>query len=150
MNGSTSGVRCCEPGWCIRERYRNLGGERDQYQYNRNFGDHYAGAGIDSLKVSTLAGNDSINLSGVLAPITTTVLGGDDNDTIVGSPQSDLLYGGFGNDIIIGGAGVDVAYGEEGDDRFGDPAVADPAANDAGNDQLLRWCRLGYFDLGSG
>ncbi len=29
-----------------------------------------------------------------------------------------------------------VAYGEAGNDRFGDPAVADPAANDAGNDQF--------------
>ncbi len=48
------------------------------------------------------------------------------------------------------GAGIDVAYGEAGNDRFGDPAVADPAANDAGNDQFLRWRRLGHAHLDPG
>ncbi len=94
------------------------------------------GANIDSLTVSTLAGVDNVNLVGVLAPITTTVLGGEGDDTLIGSPQADLIYGGDGNDVIIGGAGIDVGYGEAGNDRFGDPAVADPAANDAGNDQF--------------
>ncbi|MFO0904332.1 MAG: dockerin type I domain-containing protein [Pirellulales bacterium] len=95
------------------------------------------GAGIDALTVSTLADADSINLSGVLAPITTTVFGGAGDDEIVGSPQADLLYGGDGNDVIIGGGGADVGYGEAGNDRFGDPTAADPAANDAGNDQFF-------------
>ena len=94
------------------------------------------GAGIDSVAVSTLAGADNVNLAGVNAPITTTVYGGEGDDTLVGSPQSDLIYGGDGNDVIIGGAGTDVGYGEAGNDRFGDPAVVDPAANDAGNDQF--------------
>ncbi len=94
------------------------------------------GAGIDSVAVSTLAGNDSVNFTGLPAPTTTTILGGDGDDTLVGSLQADLIYGGDGNDVIIGGAGIDVAYGEAGNDSFGDPAVADPAANDAGNDQF--------------
>ncbi len=94
------------------------------------------GPGIDSVAVSTLAGNDSVNFTGLPAPITTTILGGDGDDTLIGSPQADLIYGGDGNDVIIGGAGIDVGYGEAGNDRFGDPAAADPAANDAGNDQF--------------
>lgn len=95
------------------------------------------GAGINSVSVSTLAGVDNVSLAGVNAPITTTVNGGEGDDTLLGSPQADLIYGGDGNDVIIGGAGIDVGYGEAGNDRFGDPAVADPAANDAGNDQFF-------------
>ncbi|MFT3883696.1 MAG: hypothetical protein QM703_29215 [Gemmatales bacterium] len=93
------------------------------------------GTNLDRLDVNALGGDDSVTLSGVT--LATVISGGDGNDTLIGSPQADLIYGGFGNDIIIGGGGNDVGYGEAGDDRFGDPAIADPAANDPGNDQFF-------------
>ena len=77
------------------------------------------GVGMDAVTVSTLAGDDSVNLSGLAAPLTsTTVYGGDDDDQLTGSPLSDTIYGGFGNDVIVGGAGADAIYGEAGNDSL--------------------------------
>ena len=78
-----------------------------------------AGPGVDRVVLSTLGGNDNINASGLVAPITVTVFAGDGNDTVIGSPQDDLVFGGFGNDILVGGAGNDTQHGEEGQDIFG-------------------------------
>ena len=60
----------------------------------------------------TLVGNTNAN----------TLIGGLGNDTLYGMDGADLLYGGGGNDTLYGGsaagagAGTDVLYGEDGND----------------------------------
>jgi Ca2+-binding RTX toxin-like protein len=82
------------------------------------------------------AGNDTVNLLGVaIDPADPTIFGGDGDDVLIGSPNPDFIYGGRGNDILIGGGGADVEYGEDGDDLFGNPtAAANGVADDPGND----------------
>lgn len=77
------------------------------------------------------AGNDTVNLEGVLLdPADPTIYGGDGDDIIFGSPNPDLIYGGSGNDLLRGGGGVDTIYGEDGNDTFGIVGVAqDPGAD---------------------
>ncbi len=95
------------------------------------------------------AGNDTVN---ALAMVDATIFGGDGDDSIVGSPIADIIFGGAGNDTLIGAGGVDYIYGEDGNDLFGEPAVADPAANDAGNDFLFGGAGVDRFvwDPGDG
>jgi hypothetical protein len=45
-------------------------------------------------------------------------LGGAGEDTLTGTPHSDVLVGGRGNDALVGKAGADVVYGGSGDDVF--------------------------------
>ena len=44
------------------------------------------------------------------------VLGGSNNDLIIGDRFADILRGGAGRDLIIGGAGGDSLYGDSGED----------------------------------
>ncbi|WP_425614911.1 dockerin type I domain-containing protein [Anatilimnocola sp. NA78] len=116
------------------------------------------GAGVDQLNLSTLSGNDNIdldlnvlnlvkvidagtgndivNLLGVLDAGLATIYAGEGDDSVVGSPNADLIYGGSGNDILIGAGSADTIYGEDGNDRFGDVGLGNGAADDGGND---RW-----------
>ena len=100
-------------------------------------------AGIDSLLLQTLGGNDSITLGANLAVtgMAKTIQGGDGNDNInlsalpidaadpvinggtgddviVGSPNADTIYSGGGNDIITGGPGTDEMFGDTGSTTF--------------------------------
>lgn len=93
-----------------------------------------AGAIPASFVVDAGAGNDTVTALTAVAGNGLTIFGGDGDDALTGSPNSDLIYGGSGNDVLVGAAGLDSIYGQDGNDRFGDPAVADPAANDGGND----------------
>jgi Ca2+-binding RTX toxin-like protein len=73
----------------------------------------------DRLVISTFAGNDVINASGLAAgTVQLTIDGGADNDIITGSDGSDMLIGGDGSDFITGGRGNDVAFLGTGDDSF--------------------------------
>jgi Ca2+-binding RTX toxin-like protein len=73
----------------------------------------------DRLIISTLAGNDVIDASGLQAGTTQlTIDGGAGNDTITGSAGDDLLLGGAGNDLVNGGRGNDVAFLGSGNDTF--------------------------------
>jgi len=45
-------------------------------------------------------------------------MGGDGDDTLTGTPESDVLVGGAGNDTLVGNGGADVLYGGTGDDAF--------------------------------
>jgi Ca2+-binding RTX toxin-like protein len=75
--------------------------------------------GNDSLVLSTLGGDDSINAAALPAGVVNlTVDGGTGNDAIVGSDGNDLLIGGDGNDVITGGRGSDVVMMGAGDDTF--------------------------------
>jgi Ca2+-binding RTX toxin-like protein len=76
-------------------------------------------AANDRLTVSTLAGDDVIDASGLAAGTTQlTIDGGAGNDTITGSAGDDLLIGGDGNDLVTGGRGSDTALLGSGNDTF--------------------------------
>jgi len=72
-------------------------------------------AGLDSLVVSTIAGDDAIDASGVASsgPML-TLDGGDHHDTLIGGDGGDVLFGGDGDDVLLGGPGLDVLDGGTG------------------------------------
>ncbi len=75
-----------------------------------------AESGSDTLIVNGLAGDDTINASGLNAgQLNLTINGGAGNDTITGSAGDDLLIGGTGNDTLRGGAGNDTFVWNPGD-----------------------------------
>jgi hypothetical protein len=96
------------------------------------------GSGLERFALSTLGGDDSIDLNvNIPGPLdilvdagngndsinlenskSATILGGDGNDIIVGSPGEDRIYGGAGSDLIQGVGGSDFIFGEEGSDSF--------------------------------
>jgi Ca2+-binding RTX toxin-like protein len=72
---------------------------------------------FDTLTVDGLAGNDTIDATGLTPGIIQLgIVGGDGDDTLLGSPGDDGLDGGFGNDTLTGGAGDDVLLGGPGVD----------------------------------
>ncbi|WP_249779419.1 beta strand repeat-containing protein [Bradyrhizobium sediminis] len=79
--------------------------------------DHAEGAD-DSLLISGLDGNDSIDASALAGQINLTIDGGAGNDNIIGSAGDDVLSGGDGNDVVTGGTGADLVLLGAGDDRF--------------------------------
>jgi hypothetical protein len=77
----------------------------------------------NTLTVNALAGNDTINASGIngvaannMAAL--TLIGGADNDTIVGSDFNDTIDSGLGNDTVTGGLGTDTFIDAGGFDRL--------------------------------
>lgn len=93
------------------------------------------GTGLERVDVTTLGGDDNVNLS-AFTGAAAIIRGGDGNDTLVGTTLADTLYGGFGNDILVGGAGDDNQYGEDGNDIFGNLTLtSDGVADDAGIDR---------------
>jgi Ca2+-binding RTX toxin-like protein len=69
----------------------------------------------DRLTVSTLAGDDVIDASGVAAgAMLLTLDGGDGDDVILGGDGADTLLGGAGDDVLIGGPGNDTLDGGPG------------------------------------
>ncbi len=99
-----------------------------------------AEAANDTLVVTGLGGNDTIDASAFNAgQINLTLDGGDGNDTIIGSRGADMLIGGAGDDVITGGAGNDVAFMGDGNDTFiwnpGDGS--DTVEGQAGTDTLV-------------
>src|SRR4029079_16581004 len=73
----------------------------------------------DSLRVNGLAGNDTINATGLAAGQLALVIdGGAGNDTILGSAGNDTLLGGDGNDFVDGNQGSDTAFLGAGNDTF--------------------------------
>ncbi|MCU0961341.1 MAG: M10 family metallopeptidase C-terminal domain-containing protein [Pirellulaceae bacterium] len=94
----------------------------------------------DALVVNTLAGDDGVTASTLIAGIVKlTVDGGDDDDTILGSRGDDLLLGGAGNDFVAGKQGTDVAFLGGGDDVFQwDPGDgSDVVEGQAGVDRMV-------------
>lgn len=107
-----------DPGNVVKV-VRNLGGAQIK-AYTFPFAD------VQSLDIRGGAGNDTIFVSKNV-PLPTYIEGGDGNDFIRGSDQSnmidggagnDYIYGGEGRDVLIGGAGSDILYGYGGDDLF--------------------------------
>jgi len=77
---------------------------------------------VAKIVVDGLAGDDSIRIdesNGVFTDsISTTIDGGDGNDTIAGGKGVETLIGGHGNDSIDGNGGNDRALMGPGDDTF--------------------------------
>jgi Ca2+-binding RTX toxin-like protein len=89
-----------------------------------------AEASNDSLTINGLAGDDTINASGLSADlINLTINGGSGNDTITGSKGNDLVNGGQGNDVASLGAGDDTFVWNPGD-------ASDTVEGQAGVDTL--------------
>jgi Ca2+-binding RTX toxin-like protein len=97
---------------------------------------------FDAIRVSTLAGNDSIMIdesNGVFTDTDVTTLdGGAGNDTLVGGSGAERFLGGPGNDVVRGGRGNDLAFLGDGDDTFvwnpGD--ASDVVEGEGGRDTL--------------
>jgi hypothetical protein len=71
----------------------------------------------DRLTVNMLAGDDTLEASGLsAAAIALTGDGGDDDDVLIGGDGPDTLFGGNGDDVLLGGLGIDVLDGGPGDD----------------------------------
>ena len=77
---------------------------------------------VSTIFVDGLAGNDRIDLSGVLSTNFSsvsmnegaiTIEGGAGNDTINGSGLDDTIEGGAGDDNIDGGPGDDLIFGDQ-------------------------------------
>jgi len=87
----------------------------------------FAAAGLTRVNVTAFAGNDTVDLSAV--KISTSVRGGDGNDTLRGGTVADTLngengddslYGNDGNDSLLGGSGVDTFWGGAGRNTYKD------------------------------
>ncbi len=85
----------------------------------------------DQLTVNGLAGDDTIDASGVQAnAIALTLNGGDGSDLLIGSQGNDLINGGRGNDVALMGAGDDTFVWNPGDG-------SDIVEGQAGTDTML-------------
>ena len=100
---------------------------------------------VDRIKVISVDGNDTIDLSNAEAGITADVFAGNGNDTIVGTPSNDRLYGQAGDDIISGGSGNDTIAdnagdnfidGGDGNDRLFGGLGSDTISGGDGNDRI--------------
>ncbi len=69
----------------------------------------------DRLVIRTLAGDDVVEASGLVALLRLTAEGGAGDDVLIGGPGNDTLLGGAGDDVLIGGGGVNVLDGGSGD-----------------------------------
>jgi Ca2+-binding RTX toxin-like protein len=85
--------------------------------------------GIDSINVSAVTGNSTINLNdgstSTIAGKALTITGGvekafsgDGNDTLIGNALTNVLLGGRGNDTLNGGGGTDRLQGGRGNDTL--------------------------------
>lgn len=126
----------------------------------------FARAGVTSLRIRTLAGDDEVDIDSAVTVAADIecgagddlVFGGAGNDSIEGGPGSDDLDGGpgddqisgespratgtdartvdFGADTIFGGAGNDNLGGQEGDDELDGGAGNDTIRGRQGSDSI--------------
>lgn len=101
---------------------------------------------VDSIEVYTLGGNDVIIMdTGSLIPC--KLVGGDDDDYIVGSHAADEIYGDgenpagpeSGDDEINANSGDDLVRGGPGDDDINGGLGNDTLHGDAGEDFVRGW-----------
>jgi len=94
---------------------------------------------FDSLDVSLGNGDDRFTATGVTVPGSSTIDGGNGDDTLIGTASADFLKGGNGNDFVAGGVGHDVAALDNGDDifRWNNGEGSDDVDGGSGNDVLL-------------
>lgn len=89
---------------------------------------------VTQVFVEGRGGNDSITLAENL--VGSSVVGGEGNDTIIGTANSDSLYGNDGDDVISAGGGNDYCYGGAGDDNINTGSAKNFAWGGDGNDRL--------------
>jgi Ca2+-binding RTX toxin-like protein len=102
----------------------------------------YGGQGTDSLLATEVnsylsgdLGNDTLVITGGDAAATSTLLGGDGNDSLYGFDDAlsgNILNGGAGNDILVAGSANDTLIGGEGNDFYIGSAGADTLGGEAG------------------
>jgi hypothetical protein len=92
------------------------------------------------LRVTTLEGDDKIDVSGAAAPFDSSLPSelrtGDGADTLTGGPPVDTMFAGAGDDRLAGGGGADQLHGEGGDDVFTGLDDADVVDGGPGTDLL--------------
>lgn len=111
-----------------------------------------ATADVSTLTIITGAGDNTVDLSGVLTTAFTgltsiSVQGGNGNDTIIGSPDlamsaegqdgDDSITGGSAADTISGGDGSDTIAGQAGNDSINAGDGADVVTGDDGDDTII-------------
>ncbi len=112
----------------------------EQFEINGQGGDDsltindLTGSDVQSVIFSGGDGNDFLDASGTLTPVTAD--GGDGNDILIGGAGDDILIGGNGADLLIGGAGNDILIGGDGVDFFGFDTGAAFNAVDIGTNQI--------------
>jgi Ca2+-binding RTX toxin-like protein len=107
---------------------------------------------VTSIVLITGSGNNTIDLSGVLASAFTgltsiNVQGGNGDDIIIGSPDlpvladgqdgNDSITGGSADDTLLGGDGADTIAGSAGNDSIDAGDGDDVVTGDAGDDTIL-------------
>lgn len=75
-----------------------------------------AGASVELLATSSVAGTTAINLAG--NDLAQQIVGNNGNNVLNGYAGADTISGNSGNDSIFGGAGIDVLSGGAGNDYF--------------------------------
>ena len=89
---------------------------------------------IDALNAASSETGVAINLSEYIGTALKNVLGGGENDTLIGNSADNFLFGGNGNDVLMGGAGNDLIMGGQGDDTLiggdGDDVLTGGSGND--------------------
>ncbi|HEX3356785.1 MAG TPA: hypothetical protein VHS31_07435 [Tepidisphaeraceae bacterium] len=102
-----------------------------------NGAEYFINTIFNSIVVNAMGGNDLVNAQNDFSPM--TINGGDGNDTLLGTQDSDLLQGGAGNDVMDGEGGSDTFVGGSGNDtadfseRFDNLNISlDNVANDGG------------------
>ena len=84
-----------------------------------------AEAANDRLTLNALAGNDTVNASGVGVGATLLTLNGDaGNDSLTGGDGDDTITGGADNDFLRGGPGIDALDGGTGTTNTRHPGLS--------------------------
>ncbi len=76
------------------------------------------GSDIESIRISGLGGNDTIEAADTLTVYKLILDGGAGNDSLVGSNGEDEIYGGLGDDTLKGRDGEDLLVGGPGRDSI--------------------------------
>lgn len=79
--------------------------------------------GIDRITITGTAGADFIFDPLGTFPVPITILAGDGDDILVGSPNWDTLFGEGGNDVILGGSALNSISGGTGNDEIRDQGL---------------------------
>ena len=93
---------------------------------------------FDALSVSLGNGNDRFTATGVTVPTSSTIDGGNGDDSLIGTGSADVVSGGNGNDTINSGAGDDTINAGNGNDFVVGGLGHDTANLDTGDD-VFRW-----------
>jgi Ca2+-binding RTX toxin-like protein len=110
----------------------HVGGGNVNLLFNFDGIEEVSGNGVSLLKIVGTAGDDSIDMRGVILKQVQYITGDYGNDTI---------YGSYGNDFIMGDRGFDTIYGDDGDDLIWFTAYGDTDTVDGGGgyDTLAAW-----------